>query len=94
MDQLFNPKSVVVIGVSETPTTSPDTSPKISSNLSFMERSFDREKEGILLEGNLYSIEDPEGIDVAVILTLLHRTGILEAVEGKDSLGHHRIRRV
>jgi acetyltransferase len=83
MDQLFNPKSVVVIGVSENPN---NLARIIVENL--FEFQFHGEilligqKEGILFgRGICTSIEDlKEGIDVAVILTPAHTVpGILES---------------
>ena len=83
MDQLFNPKSVVVIGVSENPN---NLARIIVENL--FEFQFHGEilligqKEGILFgRGICTSIDDlKEGIDVAVILTPAHTVpGILEA---------------
>ena len=77
MDQLFYPKSVVVIGVSENPN---NLSRNIVENL--FEFQFNGEiflmgqKEGILFGRRFYtSIEDlQEGIDVAVILNALRTT--------------------
>ena len=83
VDQLFNPKSVVVIGVSENPN---NLARIIAENL--FEFKFDGEifligrREGILLgRGICTSIEDlKEGIDVAVILTPAQTVpGILES---------------
>jgi acetyltransferase len=83
VDQLFNPKSVVVIGVSENPN---NLARIIAENL--FEFQFNGEifligrREGILLgRGICTSIEDlKEGIDVAVILTPAHTVpGILES---------------
>jgi acetyltransferase len=83
VDQLFNPKSVVVIGVSENPN---NLARIIAENL--FEFQFNGEifligqKEGILLgRGICTSIEDlKEGIDVAVILTPAQTVpGILES---------------
>jgi acetyltransferase len=83
VDQLFYPKSVVVIGVSENPN---NLSRNIVENL--FEFQFNGEifligqKEGILFGRRFCtSIEDlREGIDVAVILTPAHTVpGILEA---------------
>ncbi len=83
MDQLFNPKSVVVIGVSE----NPDNLARIIVENLF-EFQFNGEiflvgkKEGILFgRGICTSMEDlREGIDVAVILTPAQTVpGILEA---------------
>jgi acetate---CoA ligase (ADP-forming) len=83
VDQLFNPKSVVVIGVSENPN---NLARIIVENL--FEFQFHGEifligqKEGILFgRGICTSIEDlKEGIDVAVILTPAHTVpGILES---------------
>ncbi len=83
MDQLFNPKSVVVIGVSE----NPDNLARIIVENLF-EFQFNGEiflvgkKEGILFgRGICSSMEDlREGIDVAVILTPAQTVpGILEA---------------
>jgi acetyltransferase len=90
VDQLFNPKSVVVIGVSENPN---NLARIIVENL--FEFQFNGEilligqKEGILFgRGICTSIGDlKEGIDVAVILTPAHTVpGILE------SCGRKRIR--
>jgi len=83
MDQLFYPKSVVVIGVSE----NPDNLARIIAENLF-EFQFNGEiflvgkKEGIFLGRKICtSIDDlKEGIDVAVILTPAHAVpGILEA---------------
>jgi acyl-CoA synthetase (NDP forming) len=83
MDQLFNPKSVVVIGVSENPD---NLARNIVENLFKFE--FHGEifligrREGILFgRGICTSLEDlKEGIDVAVILTPAHTVpGILES---------------
>ena len=83
MDQLFYPKSVVVIGVSENPN---NLARIIVENL--FEFQFNGEillvgqKEGILFGRGIYtSIEDlKEGIDVAVILTPAQTVpGILES---------------
>jgi acetyltransferase len=83
VDQLFNPKSVVVIGVSENPN---NLARIIAENL--FEFQFNGEifligrREGILLgRGICTSIEDlREGIDVAVILTPAQTVpGILES---------------
>jgi acyl-CoA synthetase (NDP forming) len=90
MDQLFNPKSVVVIGVSENPN---NLARNIVENL--FEFQFNGEiflvgkKEGILYGRKVStSMEDlKEGIDVAVILTPAQTVpGILE------SCGRKRIR--
>ena len=83
VDQLFNPKSVVVIGVSENPN---NLARIIVQNL--FEFQFNGEiflvgkKEGILFgRGICTSMEDlREGIDVAVILTPAHTVpGVLES---------------
>ena len=83
MDQLFYPKSVVVIGVSEKPD---NLARNIVENL--FEFQFNGEillvgkKEGILFgRGICTSMEDlKEGIDVAVILTPAQTVpGILES---------------
>jgi acetyltransferase len=83
MDQLFNPKSVVVIGVSE----NPDNLARIIVKNLF-EFQFNGEifligqKEGVLFgRGICTSMEDLQGgIDVAVILTPAHTVpGILES---------------
>src|SRR4030043_1868645 len=83
MHQLFYPKSVVVIGVSESPN---NLARNIVENL--FEFQFNGEilligkKEGILFGRRICtSVDDlKEGIDVAVILTPAHTVpGILEA---------------
>src|SRR4030042_7144413 len=83
MDQLFYPKSVVVIGVSE----NPDNLARIIAENLF-EFQFNGEiflvgkREGIFLGRKICtSVDDlKEGIDVAVILTPAHAVpGILEA---------------
>jgi acyl-CoA synthetase (NDP forming) len=90
MDQLFNPKSVVVIGVSEDPS---NLARNIVKNL--FEFQFHGEilligrREGILFgRGICTSMEDlKEGIDVAVILTPAHTVP-----EILDACGRKKIR--
>src|SRR4030043_1705864 len=83
MDQLFNPKSVVVIGVSEDPNNLARIIVENLFEFQFHGEIFlNGKKEGILFgRGICTSIEDlREGIDVAVILTPAPTVpGILEA---------------